>query len=372
MSVSFAIFICMLAVLSAFVLSRFEQARAFKRFQNLDGLRGVAAVSVMISHASFWYGYYRGGAWGHPPAPHFHFYTHLGSGAVAMFFMLTGFLFWGKVRTSPTLDWERLYRSRVFRIFPMYATSTGIMLLIAAFVMRPLLAQHLTSLLFSIATFRQSHFWDRPYMFGILDAGVTWTLAYEWFFYFSLPVQAGILYYRKMTVIRGVLLTGLAVLLFLMFTVSHLDTRLLTLFVCGILAYEFGRGVRWQILRERLSGTVGAILIVLFLVMAIHYFSNAYASGAILLYAGIFGILVAGNTLFGLLTSAPLRILGDISYSVYLLHGIVLYFGFRVLQPGSIYQFWLSIGVITVVTILLANMTYRFIERPCMLSSTSS
>ncbi|MED6087983.1 hypothetical protein VZ169_14885, partial [Acinetobacter baumannii] len=40
----------------------------------------------------------------------------------------------------------------------------------------------------------------------------------------------------------------------------------------------------------------------------------------------LFISLACDNNLFGLLNARPLQILGEISYSIYLLHGIVLYF----------------------------------------------
>ena len=64
------------------------------RVSSLDGLRGVLALSVFFYHALLTRQFSATGQW-HQNASHF--YDALGPGAVAMFFMITGYLFWSKV-----------------------------------------------------------------------------------------------------------------------------------------------------------------------------------------------------------------------------------------------------------------------------------
>src|ERR1700761_4154599 len=89
----------------------------------LDGLRALAALSVFVSHAGLYSHYLATGRW-ELVAPVF---TVLGQGGVALFFMITGFLFWGRLlRAHGRPDWRILYIGRVFRIGPLYLLAAAI------------------------------------------------------------------------------------------------------------------------------------------------------------------------------------------------------------------------------------------------------
>jgi peptidoglycan/LPS O-acetylase OafA/YrhL len=64
------------------------------RYASLDGLRGYCAFFVFLHHASIWYSYLHTNSWAAPPS---HFYNHLGQSGVAIFFMITGFLFFFEI-----------------------------------------------------------------------------------------------------------------------------------------------------------------------------------------------------------------------------------------------------------------------------------
>ena len=87
------------------------------RTETLDGLRGFLALSVFVHHLVITHRYLQSGTWDYPPSA---FYTLLGQVGFGVFFMITGFLFWGKLldaRGRP--DWWTLYLGRVFRIGPI-------------------------------------------------------------------------------------------------------------------------------------------------------------------------------------------------------------------------------------------------------------
>jgi peptidoglycan/LPS O-acetylase OafA/YrhL len=85
----------------------------------IDGLRGFLAFGVFVHHASIWYYFLQHGSW---VVPESRLYTHLGQSTVTVFFMITGFLFYGKVLESKknNIDWLRLYVSRCLRILPLF------------------------------------------------------------------------------------------------------------------------------------------------------------------------------------------------------------------------------------------------------------
>src|SRR5947207_7931738 len=71
-----------------------SSAASAGRFECLDGLRGFLALAVMVHHGMAVYMRAMTGQWtvGNHPT-----YKLFGSASVALFFMITGFLFWGKV-----------------------------------------------------------------------------------------------------------------------------------------------------------------------------------------------------------------------------------------------------------------------------------
>ena len=98
------------------------------RFSNLDGLRGFLAFGVFFHHAAIYHQYLQDGQWILPPS---RFYSLIGQAGVALFFMITGYLFWGRMiaeRGRP--NWIKLYTGRIFRIGPLYLFALAVMLLI--------------------------------------------------------------------------------------------------------------------------------------------------------------------------------------------------------------------------------------------------
>ena len=72
------------------------------RVNNLDGFRFFLAGSVVIHHMDCFHNYINSGKWG----PTNHYLWLMGKYGVAFFFMITAFLFWGKIRKSENIDWK--------------------------------------------------------------------------------------------------------------------------------------------------------------------------------------------------------------------------------------------------------------------------
>src|SRR5476649_2639693 len=67
------------------------------RVHAIDGLRGFLALGVFFTHVIGTYGYYARGRWYSTFSP---VHATMGQAGVAIFFMITGFLFWGRVLRS--------------------------------------------------------------------------------------------------------------------------------------------------------------------------------------------------------------------------------------------------------------------------------
>ena len=124
--------IFLLILFAAFVVRRISfYQKVFKdetngRFESFDGLRGLLALGVFFQHAVTSYFYFQSGIWEIVPIK---FYRHLGGEAVILFFIMTSFLFWSKaIAQKGDIDATSLYRSRFFRLVPMYLFTAAIII----------------------------------------------------------------------------------------------------------------------------------------------------------------------------------------------------------------------------------------------------
>jgi peptidoglycan/LPS O-acetylase OafA/YrhL len=367
----FAVAVLLTAFFIAYILNKINPSKEFQKYRSLDGLRGLAAVFVFIHHSSIWYFYKKSNIWAVPPSK---LYTQLGQGAVTTFFMMTAFLFWGKIRESSRVDWVKLYSARIMRLAPLYYFSIFIMFVFAVFMSKdvinnvPSLKTLLHYLLFTIG--------GVPNVFGVnntfvLDAGVTWTLPYEWFFYLSLPVFFIATKKPQASRMRYYLIIPLWVVLLYYMNKHFLGTRELAIFLFGIFAYEIYALEKFKSLKLFAAGKYGSLIVIALSMVIVFYFNTAYNNYALFLYFLIFTIISLGNNMFGLLTSGPARKLGEISYSVYLLQGFFLYVAFGLFTPESETPFhhWAIDLFVVAGLVVISQLTFYLIERKFIRSS---
>lgn len=364
-----------------------------KRADTLDGLRGFLAISVFATHAAVNYQFLDTGVWKPSPA---RFYNVAGVLSVCLFFMLTGYLFWNKLlRAGGRPNWTHLYIGRVFRLGPMYVFVVLLMLGIVAyrtgFELRVPLGEAIASALLWLAL-------------GILPgpstvnglahadtilAGVTWTLFFEWLFYFSLPlwaffvrrgrhllfvasVCAGCLALIAWTTMGGgfepgvkprpALLAAAAAALVLMLFAGMLVASLLHEGLDRKLRFE---RPAWALLA---LGCLGALFLLLIISRSIGIWQLL---PLVPMAATFFLIVCGGNNVFGLLSLPASRHLSSISYSIYLSQGPVLVAIFAL--PGAeayalsgTGPYWLVTIGAGLVLVASALTTYLFIEEPGM------
>lgn len=369
---------------------RLPQHTNVGRNASIDGLRGFLALFVFLHHAVIWYGYLKSGKWQLPPS---FFYIHLGQSSVALFFMITAFLFSSKLldaRDKKTQDnqpmlaspvfWQRLYVSRVMRLTPLYFFVLAVMLIIVAIVSDFQLREPLTELLKNIGAWASFIILGRPNLNGVIAtsqiiAGVNWTLPYEWFFYFTLPLLALLITIR---VSWPYLLFSFAAVAGLWFKIYPWEPN-------AIYGYAFLGGlvaaltVRFSWLSRLLANswgkTLGALVALLCLNYVFRHYSSANSLPALAWLTVVFTIVANGNSLFGLLHCRAAQILGEVSYSIYLLHGLVMYCAFKLIlgletaAQLSALSYWGVIFICTVVLLAISFATYRWIEEPAIRSA---
>jgi len=88
----FALLVFLFGFLFAFLINlTYKFKSPNDRFESLDGLRGLLAISVFIHHINVWYGYLQSGNWMEPNS---NLFNQLGQSSVALFFMISSFLFY--------------------------------------------------------------------------------------------------------------------------------------------------------------------------------------------------------------------------------------------------------------------------------------
>jgi peptidoglycan/LPS O-acetylase OafA/YrhL len=357
----------------ALLVKLFGSPPSLGRFPAIDGLRGYLAIAVFVSHTSVWYFYLRLGTWALPPS---NFYTHLGQSSVVIFFMITGFLFYSKLLDSDRapIDWSRLYISRVFRLLPLYLFAVLVLFIIVAYLTNAELKVPFRLLLWRGFEWIAFTVLGGPDLNGVKDtaviiAQVTWSLTYEWFFYLALPLLS--LTVLKPPPARYLLFS--VVCMFLGIWILHPNASRMIAFGGGIAAALM---VRNKILCNMAQRRSAAILAIGCICLVFTISHGAYAPVPIALLAIAFAIFACGNTLFGFLTSGFSRILGDMSYSIYLLHGLLLFAVFSLLigtqraaAMSPTQHCWLII-LSTPILLIGSFTTYRLIELPWMRRSS--
>jgi peptidoglycan/LPS O-acetylase OafA/YrhL len=333
---------------------------ALHRVSSLDGLRGILATAVIVHHFTISYFWHTTSSWQTTDS---RVLNNMGSVPVSLFFMITGYLFTAKIyRSEP--KWGAILSSRIKRIFPMYLFSVAVIIAIAFYQSQGVVAPIGETLK---AVGRWVIFVGSP-INGFADtvrinASVQWTLLYEAVFYLSLPMLFCLLRRR----LPGVSLLIAVLVLACLWGIyhHHFSSRFPKLFLVGIAVAVFEERIRkWPINFAGVRCTLVALLALL-----ISMKLKSYSIVQMLLLGVPFALFVLGNSLNGLLENRGLKILGEASFSIYLLHGIVIYSLFSLLNVYSFeaaqfthYVWYLPLVII--LTSALSVATYWGIEHP--------
>ncbi|HBE91859.1 MAG TPA: hypothetical protein DDW55_04775 [Gammaproteobacteria bacterium] len=326
-------------------------------YASLDGIRGIAVLLVLLDHSMG-------------------FFTGAGTAGVWIFFVLSGFLLAIPFVKKPELAASREYMSeyllrRLKRIIPMYY-----FFIILTF--------------FMYGKFTDDAFRHLLFLQG---NGHLWTIPQEMLFYLFLPI----IMIANYLLFKGRAIWIVAALAMLMLLSNlYIDKSIISLhslntsrpafigiFICGILFSYLYHGILMgsnnRILRSDRFKTIVSITGIILLFGFILLPTDALFSPKTYLalrYPGWFGIasgilivlvLIAPGTLYDkLLSWLPLRAIGLVGFSFYLIHPIVItlvkgvqdyYFGYRM---GAVPQ----LLVVLLITYFMSAFTFSYIERP--------
>ncbi len=334
-------------------------------------VRGIAALLVCSFHmklllntSSFAYGNFLFGS---------------GSVGVPIFFILSGFIIVYTAQSGgSSLRNIRIFAlKRVVRIVPLYYIVTLIWIAGLGQVNYYFLSH--PELLIKAFTFVPAFTSSIGPSFGFPPVKVGWTLYYEMLFYliFCVGLFFGKFRYVALSLIVIVFVVGLPMLVnsVVTFNPSHLygfSIRYLEVLASPVMLYFLlGIAIGWVYLS---SFTVRHSVSILMVVASFTYFWLAYF-GVFRFSDGVFAnILASGTLLFSLLmlhknksikVYKPLIYLGDISYSLYLIHPLVIVFLPKLLKLSGVNDIARpALFVIAMVLIVaLSILSYEIIER---------
>ncbi|TPG36044.1 acyltransferase family protein [Mycolicibacterium hodleri] len=369
-----------------------SSGRASGRVASLTGIRAVAAILVMLTHAAYTTGKYTHGYVGL-------IYSRLEIG-VPIFFVLSGFLLFAPwVRAAARTDGQRPYVPpslsryawhRVRRIMPAYVITVLAAYLLYHFRTAGPNPGHTWMGLFRNLTLTQIYTDD--YLFSYLHQGLTqmWSLAVEAAFYVALPILAYLLVVvlcrRQWHPVRLVL--GLVVLaaispgwLVLVHATDFLPDGA-PLWLPTYLMWFIGGMLLAALLP---LGVKAYATVCVPLALACYFIAATPIAGApttspaelreglikTLFYAVISTLMVAPLALRGrdggrgwyqqFMASRPMVFLGEISYEIFLIHLVTMELVMVEILRFPIYtgsMFWLFV-VTLVVTVPLAWLLHR-------------
>lgn len=114
------------------------------------------------------------------------------------------------------------------------------------------------------------------------------------------------------------------------------------------------------------------ILALLLLGVSVYFFNGGKKPIQIIISSLVFLIIASGNSFFGILSSAFSRKFGQITYSLYLLHGIFLFILFHFVvgleraKTLTDLEFWMIVTVSILPLLFICQLTFKYIESPLM------
>jgi peptidoglycan/LPS O-acetylase OafA/YrhL len=360
-------------------------------YPGLDTLRAVAAIAVVATHTSFWTGQYGKGLWGAATA-------RLDIG-VAFFFVLSGFLLSrpflaAMVDRRPLPGAGRYFWKRALRIVPLYL----IVVVVALIVLDDNRGA-------GVGTWAANLTMTELYVTGLLPAGLTqmWSLTTEVAFYLVLPglmvvlartaCRSGWSAQRLLAALGGLTAVTVAWLVYIaplrigagQWLPAYLSWFAVGLGLAVISVDVAARGRGWARLTvlAHQPGTCWIVAGALFAIAAtpiggpilLEAPTAGQAVAKNLIYAAVAGLIVLpsvlgpsrGTRYADALALAPLRHLGHVSYGIFCIHLLVIHGVMAVLDyPLFTGSGLLVLGVTLGVTLVLAELAYRLVERPAM------
>lgn len=339
----------------------------------MEGLRGFAVLLVFLVHYESLLQ-----PWIAQDAPLLAFADSihiLGNSGVDLFFLLSGYLIYGSLLTRHQ-PFRQFFSRRLQRIYPVF--TTVFVVYVALSLLLPFenkIPEH------GVAVYLLANYLLLQELLPLQPMiKVAWSLSYEMFYYLALPALVALLGLRDRSVRwRLTLFLSLAAA-FSVYTALNGGPIRLIMFISGIALYE---AIHNSELRT--SSAVGVIALIVGLACSLWPLAGSAGETirTVVLFVSffVFGLACFRSPrewLPAAFSWTPLRWLGNMSYSYYLMHGLALKGAFLLLSrllPPTGHQSslqWLLLLPMLALTLIPSTALFLLIERPFSLTPAAS
>jgi exopolysaccharide production protein ExoZ len=350
------------------------------RLTAMEGLRGLAVILVFFVH---YHSLFAGSLDTNSISFKISKFLEVnGNSGVDLFFVLSGYLIYGAVIKKFDF-WDFIYR-RIQRIYPTFLVVFAIYLLVSLLIpAKSKLPDNSTD----AAIYILQNILLLPGMLRIEPIiTVAWSLSYEFFFYLFLPLLVvGLRLQKQKPLLRVAFFISLVFLCITYSFFGVFSNLKLVMFASGILVYEAVKSFQ---LEKKATSTTDVFALILFLLsLPLTYLlinspenlglaDNPQMKNVLhlLLLFVTFLILVlsciGSKTILKTIFSwTPLRWLGNMSYSYYLIHGFTLQFIALILiklAPQTVATtsgFWLFMTISFTLTWISSTILFVAVEK---------
>jgi len=338
----------------------------------MEGLRGFAVFLVFLVHYVTFVN-----PWISEEAAAFAFFKSLrtiGNTGVDLFFILSGYLIYGSL-IARRQQFLRFMSRRVERIYPTFVV------VLAVYIILSFVAPSENKIppgTFEGILYLAQNFLLLPGLFPIEPMiTVAWSLSYEMFYYLVIPLLVTALKLRHWRPISRVAVFVISAIIIATYCAVYGGHVRLIMFISGMLLYEAMNSDHVP----TPQGSIGLLALVLGLLDTLLPFdgSAGHALKVSILFVAFFIFCLACfrsplSWLPRVFSWTPLRWLGNMSYSYYLLHGLALKVSFLALSKvvpvatfGS-WFFWALLPPMFLLTLIPTSALFLIVERPFSLS----
>lgn len=317
------------------------------RFYELDALRGIAALMVVLYHYTSRYNE----IYGHATTPLFNF--EIGKTGVKLFFIISGFVIFLTINKIDRI--KDFFISRFSRLYPTYWAAVLLTYALTTIFTLPYREVDLKTAVINLSMLQA---WLK---FSNVD-GVYWSLAVELTFY---AIMSIIFVTKNLARINIIAAIWMLVLISIHYIENNLGIKVSGA-LKSILIFEYAHLFIAGIMFYQLSSNKNLSLLLYIIIAYAIEIARHPETGIITTFYFIFFYMLICKALTPLRTK-PLIFLGSISYSLYLIHQNIGYIIINAIYEYNLANPYSVIFVPLVASILIASLIHYLIEKPAMI-----
>ncbi len=352
-----------------------------KRNLPMEGLRGLAVILVFFVHYHSLFGIRI-----RPDSFTFALSTFLwnmGHSGVDLFFVLSGYLIYRAI-IRKNINYGAFIKRRIERIYPTFLSVLAIYLTLSFLLPSE---NKIPEDTVNAGIYILQNILLMPGLFDIQPIiTVAWSLSYEFFYYLLIPLLVWALRMRRWSSSFRLSFFIMLLLLYTFFSFFRNTPHFqLVMFIAGILIYEITTSYSPSLnISPHIDYLALFVLMIAFPLIFVLTDSSGliafavptygYSYRVIVLFASFFLFVIVCFRSRGLLRNifswTPLRWLGNMSYSYYLIHGLTLkginlcIIWFFASNKDSIVVFWIVLPICFSLTLVSSTALFLLIEKP--------